>query len=120
MIRYFVHRDGRTTPASAIRSGVAAAPTQRRWSGPTSPSPTADDGQVLRELFGIHELAVDDALEETPHPKVEAYGDVLYVVLHGINFQASEHAFDTHDTDFFLARASSSRCTTASAAASPT
>ena len=64
--------------------------------------PTPDDGQVLREAFGIHELAVADALETTQHPKVESFGEVLYVVLHGINFQASEHAFDTHDTDFFL------------------
>ena len=35
-------------------------------------------------------------------PKVETYDGLLYVVLHGINFHASEHAFDTHDTDFFL------------------
>ncbi|MCA1585762.1 MAG: magnesium transporter CorA family protein, partial [Acidobacteria bacterium] len=26
----------------------------------------------------------------------------LYVVLHGINFQAEQHVFDTHDTDFFV------------------
>ena len=50
--------------------------------------PTADDGQVLREVFGLHELAVEDALERETHPKVETYGEVLYVVLHGINFQA--------------------------------
>ena len=64
--------------------------------------PTAADGAVLREVFGIHELAVDDALESTHHPKVETFGPVLYVVLHGINFHAEEHAFDTHDTDFFV------------------
>lgn len=101
MIRYFIHRDGRTSATTALDpawlrpdSGVYV------WADVTEPA--ADDGVLLREMFGIHELAVEDALSETPHPKVEAYGDLLYVVLHGINFHASEHAFDTHDTDFFV------------------
>ena len=102
MIRYFVHRDGRTTTGSAFDptwfSGDAPAVV---WADVTDP--TAEDGQVLREHFGIHELAVADAIEETPHPKIEVFGDVLYVVLHGIDFQASAHAFTTRDTDFFLA-----------------
>ncbi len=102
MIRYLVHRDGRTSEVAAVdplwlRADSQAVVWADVW------EPTAEDGQVLREVFGIHELAVADALESTQHPKVEAFGDVLYVVLHGINFQASEHAFDTHDTDFFLA-----------------
>ena len=35
-------------------------------------------------------------------PKIETYGRYLYVVLHGIDFEADEHPFDTHDIDFFL------------------
>lgn len=100
MIRYFVHRQGRTDAVDTLDpawllpgSGVMV------WADVAEP--TIDDGVVLRAVFGIHELAVEDALTEMPHPKVEAYGDLLYVVLHGINFHASEHAFDTHDTDFF-------------------
>jgi magnesium transporter len=101
VIRYFVHREGRTVAVEALEpawltpgSGVYV------WADLAEPTP--DDGQILRELFGIHDLAVEDALGATHHPKVEAYGELLYVVLHGINFHASEHAFDTHDTDFFV------------------
>lgn len=101
MIRYFVHRDGHTTPEPAIEpawlqpgSGVVV------WADVVQPD--AADGAVLRDVFGLHELAIEDALDTTHHPKVETYGPVLYVVLHGINFHADEHAFDTHDTDFFL------------------
>jgi magnesium transporter len=101
MIRYFVHRDGRTAPAEAFDPAWLSGDTPAVvWADVVGP--TAEDGEVLREQFGIHELAVADAIEETPHPKIEAYGDVLYVVLHGIDFQASAHAFTTHDTDFFL------------------
>lgn len=39
---------------------------------------------------------------EIHHPKVELYGDHLYVILHGIDFKAREHEFRTQDVDFFL------------------
>jgi len=101
MIRYFVHQEGVTRAVETI---------DRAWLHPGSgvyvwadlAEPTEADGRVLREVFGIHDLAVEDALGETHHPKVETYDGLLYVVLHGINFHASEHAFDTHDTDFFV------------------
>lgn len=64
--------------------------------------PTDEDGAVLREVFHIHELAVEAALQRETQPKVESYGSYLYIVLHGINFRAEQHRFDTHETDFFL------------------
>ncbi len=102
MIRYLVHREGRTAEVEAVdRAWLQPGSGVVVWADVTAP--TADDGQVLRETFGIHDLAVTAALEKTPHPKIETYEEVLYVVLHGIDFQAIEHAFATHDTDFFLA-----------------
>jgi magnesium transporter len=65
--------------------------------------PTEQDAKQLRENFGLHELAVEAAVQRETNPKVESYGRYLYIVLHGINFQAAEHAFETHETDFFLA-----------------
>jgi len=101
MTRYFVHRDGRTSAVDELDpSWLAKGSGVYVWADLAEP--TAADGQLLRDVFGIHDLAVEDALGATHHPKVEAYGDLLYVVLHGINFHASEHAFDTHDTDFFV------------------
>ncbi|MBP7776863.1 MAG: magnesium transporter CorA family protein [Acidobacteria bacterium] len=101
MIRYFVHREGTTRAVEAIeRAWLEPGSGVFVWADLAEPGP--EDGVVLRDVFGLHELAVDDALGATHHPKVEAYGDLLYVVLHGINFHASEHAFDTHDTDFFV------------------
>jgi magnesium transporter len=101
MIRYYVHRDGATTTVDTIDpawlvpgSGVYV------WADVARADDA--DAQILRHVFGLHELAVADALEATHHPKVETYGPVLYVVLHGINVHAEEHAIDTHDTDFFV------------------
>lgn len=101
MIRYFVHQNGATRRVDTL-DPAWLRPDSNAYVWADLAEPTEADGQVLREVFGIHELAVEDALGETHHPKVETYGDLLYVVLHGINFHASEHAFDTHDTDFFV------------------
>jgi len=64
--------------------------------------PTSDEARILTDVFHFHELAVEDALGAAHHPKVESYGDYLYLILHGIDFSAAEHRFTTRDIDFFL------------------
>jgi magnesium transporter len=64
--------------------------------------PTPEETRILFDVFHFHELAVEDAVAEIHHPKVESYGDYLYVILHGIDFSAREHCFRTQDVDFFL------------------
>ena len=70
------------------------------WVDLSDPSP--EEARILSDVFGFHELAVEDALTEIHHPKVEPYGDYLYVILHGIDFRAKEHCFRTQDVDFFV------------------
>jgi magnesium transporter len=65
-------------------------------------SPTHEEAALLQTMFNFHELSIEDALSESHHPKVESYGHYLYVILHGIDFQAAKHHFATHDTDFFV------------------
>jgi magnesium transporter len=65
-------------------------------------SPTPDEARILEEPFGFHELAIEDALNEIQTPKVEAYGHHLYLILHGIDFEAAKHRFATHEVDIFL------------------
>ena len=64
--------------------------------------PTPEEARILTDVFHFHELAVEDALSESQHPKVESYGNFLYLILHGIDFHAHEHCFRTKDIDFFL------------------
>ena len=65
-------------------------------------SPTDDEARVLSEPFGFHELAIEDALREIQTPKIESYADHLYLILHGIDFEAAKHTFATHEVDIFL------------------
>jgi len=60
---------------------------------------------VLRETFGFHPLAVDDALEETHVPKVDDWGQYLYLVLHAVVFDSQkDEPLNTLELDVFLGR----------------
>lgn len=102
MIRYFVHRGGRTEVVDRFDAAwLSPASGVMVWADVAEP--TDEDAAVLEEGFGIHELPIEAAFKRETNPKVESYGSYLYIVLHGINFQAAEHTFETHETDFFLA-----------------
>ncbi|HTI38192.1 MAG TPA: magnesium/cobalt transporter CorA [Vicinamibacterales bacterium] len=103
MIRVYVHEGGETRRSERVDPS---------WFSPSSPvvfwvdmtDPDEDDGRLLSEVFHFHPLAVEDALAASNLPKVESYGEYLYLILHRIDFHAHEHCFRTHDVDFFLGR----------------
>ncbi len=43
--------------------------------------PTEEEFDAVRREFGLHELAVEDAIKAHQRPKVEVYGDTLFTVL---------------------------------------
>lgn len=54
--------------------------------------------------FGFHPLAIDDALQETHVPKLDDWGDYLYIVLNYMNLANSDESWDTEvdELDIFL------------------
>ena len=57
---------------------------------------------ILRDMFGFHPLAIDDALEESHVPKVDDWGKYLYLVLHAVSYDAEENDINTLELDVFL------------------
>ena len=47
---------------------------------------TQDELAEMQEEFGLHELAVEDARHGHQRPKIEEYGDSLFVVMHTVEF----------------------------------
>jgi magnesium transporter len=101
LIRVFKHANGSTEVVDHVDpawlkpdSGMVV------WVDLDRPMP--GEARILTDVFHFHELAVEDALNEIHHPKIESYGDYLYLILHGIDFQARQHRFLTQDIDFFL------------------
>jgi magnesium transporter len=101
LIKVFKHEGGATTEVDRV-DPAWLKPNSGVWVWVALESPTPDEARILSDLFHFHELAVEDALMEVHHPKIESYGDYLYLILHGIDFRASEHCFTTKDVDFFL------------------
>jgi magnesium transporter len=102
MIKIFMHAEGTTRLADRIDPAwLAPGAGVKFWVDLMNPAPDEGAG-LLRDVFHFHELAVEDALSDLQFPKVESYGDYLYLILHRIDFAAGEHCFKTHDVDFFL------------------
>ena len=60
---------------------------------------------LLRETFGFHPLAVDDALDERHVPKVDDWGEYMYLVLHAVVFEPeADDPLNTLELDLFLGR----------------
>jgi len=58
---------------------------------------------VLRDIFRFHPLAIDDALNETHAPKLDDWGDYLYIVLHAIKYTAPDHEpINLPEVDIFV------------------
>ncbi|HEX2339959.1 MAG TPA: magnesium/cobalt transporter CorA [Vicinamibacterales bacterium] len=72
----------------------------RFWVDLSNPAP--EEGEILSKVFKFHELSIEDALSEIHQPKIEAYDNYLYLILHGIYFRKGRHDFETRDVDFFL------------------
>lgn len=70
------------------------------WIGLYEPTP-----EMLKQVqgaFGLHDLAVEDALLAHQRPKIERYGDSLFVVLRTAYLNAEHWGLDLGETHIFL------------------
>ena len=52
--------------------------------------PSREELAALKDEFDLHELAVEDAHHGHQRPKIEEYGDSLFVVLHAVESKGTE------------------------------
>ena len=101
MITVYKHEAGSTTIVDRV-DPAWVRPDSGIWVWVDLSSPTPEEAKVLSEVFHFHDLAIEDAIADIHHPKIESYGDYLYLILHAIDFKAKEHVFKTQEVDFFL------------------
>ena len=56
---------------------------------------------TMQEEFGLHELAVEDALHGHQRPKVEEYGDTVFAVVHTVELTPTDE-LATGEVDIFV------------------
>lgn len=58
--------------------------------------------QQIQQEFGLHDLAIEDAHRAHQRPKIETYGDTLFIVLRTAQINAQEQHIDFGETHFFV------------------
>jgi magnesium transporter len=80
--------------------GLRYGPGDFVWVGLVEPSET-----TLREVqrtFGLHDLAVEDALRAHQRPKLEEYGESFFVVLRTASWNDERVGIDLAESHFFV------------------
>ena len=70
------------------------------WLGVFEPS--AEEFETIASEFGLHELAVEDAVKAHQRPKVELYGDTLLVVVKTAHYVGSEEVCEVGELLLFV------------------
>ena len=76
------------TPERAAELRRSAGSGEFVWIGIHDPD--AGDLKLLAELFDLHELAVEDAQQAHQRPKIEDYGDDVFVVLKSAHYDEDQ------------------------------
>ncbi len=70
------------------------------WLGLLEPS--AEEFESIAREFDLHELAVEDAIKAHQRPKVELYGDTLFVVVKTCRYVDSEEVIEIGELMLFV------------------
>lgn len=66
--------------------------------------PETEAQAILGDHFRFHPLAIEDALQDIHHPKLDDYEDYVYVVLHSVRVAPHDGETTTSELDFFAGR----------------
>jgi magnesium transporter len=64
--------------------------------------PTVEEFEAVRAEFDLHELAVEDAVNAHQRPKLEHYGDSLFLVLKTVTYIDSEELVEIGEVMLFV------------------
>jgi magnesium transporter len=76
-----VYADGHRITPRSLEEAYRSCQGPGKFAWVTLYGPTEEEFLSAAQEFQLHELAVDDALQEHQRPKLERYGDVLFAVL---------------------------------------
>ena len=100
-----LYRDGVRVPVDCEVADLAAMrqrvdPGDFVWVG--LHEPTAEELDEVAEAFGLHPLAVEDALKAHQRPKLEPYGDGLFLILKTLWYVDADDAVETGEISLFV------------------
>ncbi|GHE53209.1 magnesium transporter CorA [Streptomyces longispororuber] len=104
VVQAALYRDGVrvSSPATLAETyrELRTRPDGMAWIGLARPTET--ELLSLAAEFGLHELAVEDAMEAHQRPKLERYGDTLFVVLRAARYLDAPEEVDFGELHVFV------------------
>ena len=91
-------RDGELPLEQALEA--ASEPDSFVWIGLHEPS--HEEFEAVREEFGLHELAVEDAVNAHQRPKLEVYDGDLFVVLKTARYDDAAETVEFAELQLFI------------------
>ncbi|WP_204076505.1 magnesium and cobalt transport protein CorA [Planotetraspora phitsanulokensis] len=93
LVEFGAYIGGRKVTVDGIAEAVSLVRAHNSGDSPSDAyvwvglhEPAAPEVEWLADVFGLHPLAVEDAIKAHQRPKVERYGDSLFVVLKTVAF----------------------------------
>ena len=93
VIAAYLYRHGRRVREISIDEKVDCAQDKSEFVWIGIADPTDAELRVLQEQYDLHPLAVEDALKADQLPKVDVYGDQLFVVARTAHLEGGEIAY---------------------------
>lgn len=92
IVASFLYRDGKRAEQIALLETPLRNPDDEFiWIGVSEP--TSEEMARLQAMFGLHPLAVEDALNGKQVPKIDIYGDQLFVVVKTAHLEGDKIAY---------------------------
>ncbi|MEZ5358476.1 MAG: magnesium/cobalt transporter CorA [Candidatus Zixiibacteriota bacterium] len=67
-------------------------------------APSDSESFVLTHDFKFHPLAIEDVISEVPRPKLDDYGEYLFLVFQIADYMGKEKGLKISEVDFFLTK----------------
>jgi magnesium transporter len=67
------------------------------------PEITEEDGRFMERNFRFHHLTIEDSVSPQIHPpKIDTFGDYIFIIVHGINHAAETEIVETAELAIYL------------------
>jgi magnesium transporter len=93
VIAAYLYRHGKRVREIAIDEKIDRAEDRSEFVWIGIADPTVAELRILQEQYDLHPLAVEDALKADQLPKVDIYGDQLFVVARTAHLEGGEIAY---------------------------
>jgi len=100
IVAAYVYGDGKRLREVDLKAPGSLDLTEGEFAWIGLYEPDEDELRILQDRFGLHPLAVEDALKAHQIPKVDVYGDQLFVVARTAHLEGEDIGYG--ETDFFV------------------